>query len=170
MSTNNENMQEISTDLDWMSREILLSLDEKGGPADVSEIRIHLGVENVQSINYRIKEKLVPKEYIDVMRPKPKNCKPQPKVLTLTSRGKEIAELLRGDDESNDPDAQLPLDGRLERIESFQEAPLGMWGMDKQKEYEAQLEATRLVRDFLLKKHGDEFRKYVEKNSQLNDE
>jgi DNA-binding MarR family transcriptional regulator len=105
-------------DLDWMSRGILTGLNEAGGTADTTEIRTKLGVKGTGSINHRIDDYLKPAELIETLRPEPDKGRSRPKVLSLTSEGEEMVEMIREVESGDDEEGRLPLDQRLERLES----------------------------------------------------
>jgi DNA-binding MarR family transcriptional regulator len=99
MAAGNDNN---TTDLDWISRDILISLHQQDGVANVTEIKESSGVESNQKIAYRFFEKLEPRNLIQVNSPEPVNNQPQPKVASLTSRGEGLAHQLINESESEE--------------------------------------------------------------------
>jgi hypothetical protein len=148
-----------------MAREMLRGLFEADGTADVSEIKTRVGAENMGSINYRLSNVLVPEGLVDVMKPETDGGGPPARVLSLTGVGENVAETIRevnaGD---SDGEGVLPLDERLDRLEAALDSEYGMWGVEEQEQFEVTVDLMRVMRDFLLAKHGDEFKNYVDEN------
>ena len=151
-------------ELDWMAREILRGVDEADGTADISEIKTRIGVENVGSINYRLNNKLVPEGLVNVMRPEPDDGRQRARVLTLTGVGESVVETIREVESGDSDEGVLSLDDRLDRLEAALDSEYGMWGVEEQEQFEVTVDLMRVMRDFLLMKHGDEFKNYVDEN------
>lgn len=83
-----------TTDLKWLSRDILITLRKQDGVANMTEIKEATGVEKNHKIDYRLFEKLEPRDLVQVNSPEPVNNQPQPKVASLTSRGEGLADQL----------------------------------------------------------------------------
>ena len=151
-------------ELDWMAREILRGLSEADGTADASEIRTRVGVENMGSINYRLSNTLVPEGLVDVMKPEVDEGGPPARVLSLTGLGEGVVETMKEIESGDSDEGVLPLDERLDRLEAALDSEHGMWGVQEQEQFETTVELVRVMRDFLLMKHGDEFKEYVDEN------
>lgn len=156
--------------LDWMARDMITVLDETDGPANVTEIRLRLGIDEVRKLNYRVRDKLVPMELVDVMQPEVESGQAVAKVLTLTGRGKRVAEVLRENEDELDEENQLPLRERIERLETIRNSPFGMWDSNRENEFRLTFELMRVMRDYLAERDGDEFRDYVDENFSLDDQ
>ena len=151
-------------DLDWMSRELLVNLDDADGTANTRELKQVIGIENTGSINHRLEDYLTPGQLVEEFHPEKRGVTTPPKVLSLTSQGEEVAEMIKQVEAGEDEEGQLPLDQRLDRLESGLEARYGSLDLDAQRELRTTVELMRVMRDFLLEKHGDEFRSYIEEN------
>lgn len=88
------------TGLDWISRGMLVALNDNGGSATTTEIKTLTGVTEGTKVPYRLKNKLAPAGFVDLNRPgMDEKGRPLPMDVTLTDDGKEVAEELQENEE-----------------------------------------------------------------------
>lgn len=92
--------------LDWISRGMLVALDDNGNSATTTEIKRLTGVTEGTKVPYRLKNKLAPAGLVALDRPgMDENGRPLPMEATLTDEGKDVAgELQDLEDEARTPD------------------------------------------------------------------
>ena len=113
MSHHTDDDRSLAEQLDWKSQEILWALAEQDGTADTSEIRALTGLENNDHVLYRLREKLVPGELVEVMQPEVENNQIPAKVVTLTPAGEAVAEKIVERQET-----PTDISDRIERLET----------------------------------------------------
>jgi hypothetical protein len=83
-------------ELDWISRGVLVALNDNGDSATTTEIKTLTGVTEGTKVPYRLKNKLAPAGLVDLDRPgMDEKGRPLPMDATLTDDGKEMAEELQ---------------------------------------------------------------------------
>ena len=152
-------------ELGWKAEEILMALSAGGGTLNIGEIRERTGIESLGSLNYQIKSILDDGGLVETMHPEYDGGLSKGKVITLTEAGSSVADRLgSGEDEDGEGSVES-LGDRVDRLEAKRNSAYGTWGKEKREEYEDQLELTRLLRDFVWEKYGDEFEEYIRENS-----
>jgi hypothetical protein len=82
--------------LDWISRGVLVALNDNGDSATTTEIKTLTGVTEGTKVPYRLKNKLAPAGLVDLDRPgMDEKGRPLPMNAALTDDGKEVAEELQ---------------------------------------------------------------------------
>ena len=147
-----------------------MAVDGADGTADIGEVRDVTGIESLDSLNYQIKNILVPAGLVETMNPRSEDGRSVGKVLSVTEKGREVASRIRDRPDPGDAESYLSIGERMDRLETRQNAELGVWSRERKQEYEAQLQMTRLMRNFLLDKYPEEFREYVEENRNSDDQ
>jgi predicted nuclease with TOPRIM domain len=94
------------TGLDWISRGMLVALNDNGNSGTTSEIKTQTGVTEGTKVPYRLKNTLAPAGLVDLHRPgMDENGRPLPMEATLTKEGIEVAEeLQQHEDQGRTPD------------------------------------------------------------------
>jgi DNA-binding PadR family transcriptional regulator len=151
----------VETELDWQAHAVIEAIHDNGGTADTSEIRTITGIDDYNVVLYRLNEKLEPSGLVDLMQPDPDGGRPRAKVVTLTKRGKALAERLTADEDDSADDSPVSSVERIERLEAQMTAPYGSWDPENRQEYEYVVEGMVAMRDFLREKYGDEFEEYM---------
>jgi hypothetical protein len=91
---------ETESGLDWISRGVLVALDDNGASATTTEIKTLTGVSEGTKVPYRLKNILAPAGLVDLNRPGlDENGRPLPMEATLTDDGLEVAEELQEHEE-----------------------------------------------------------------------
>ena len=117
------NSAEPETELDWISRGVLIALADNGDSATTTEIKTLTGVTEGTKVPYRLKNKLAPAGLVDLNRPgMDESGRPLPMEATLTDDGMEVAEELQKHEEQ----AQTPdiaeyadqLNGKITQLRS----------------------------------------------------
>jgi uncharacterized phage infection (PIP) family protein YhgE len=169
--------------LDWISRGILVALNDNGATTTTSEIKTLTGVTEGTKVPYRLKNKLAPAGLVELTRPGiDENGQTLPLEVTLTDHGTDLAQQLEDyEDVTDTPDITEytdKLDARVTRIESQldqldTDAESGPDPSDLQAqltELDEKLEAlyrnmTRF-RDYLNKRDDGGYSEYVEQQEQ----
>lgn len=99
--------------LDWKSQEILRAIYKNDGSANTTEIRTLTGIDNNDKILYRFREKLVPRELIELEQPKSETGRPEPKVATFTQTGVKAAERI-----IDERAAPADVESRVDKLEA----------------------------------------------------
>lgn len=87
-------MDKVLQELDWKSQEVLLALHEQDGEGNTTEIRKLTGLDSNDTILYRLRNVLEPKDLIETEQPASETARPEPKIARLTERGWEATERL----------------------------------------------------------------------------
>lgn len=92
--------------LDWISRGMLVALNDNGNSGTTSEIKSLTGVTEGTKVPYRLKNTLAPAGLVDLNRPgMDEDGRPLPMEATLTEMGVEVAEELQDlEDQTRTPD------------------------------------------------------------------
>jgi hypothetical protein len=86
--------------LDWISRGMLVALNDNGDSATTTEIKTLTGVTEGTKVPYRLKNKLAPAGLVDLTRPgMDEKGRPLPMEVALTDDGREVAEELQEHEE-----------------------------------------------------------------------
>jgi vacuolar-type H+-ATPase subunit I/STV1 len=92
--------------LDWISRGMLIALNDNGNTGTTTEIKTLTGVTEGTKVPYRLKNTLAPAGLVDLHRPgMDENGRPLPMEATLTDEGEAVAEELQDhEDQARTPD------------------------------------------------------------------
>lgn len=100
------------------SIEILAALDQHGGTATSTEVRKMTSLDDTDSVNYRVRETLVPNGLVTSHQPEGRPL--PPKELSITDRGQEALEAQEEERELNRDIAERldRLEGRVESLQA----------------------------------------------------
>ena len=97
-----ETAEDIDFREDTIARDTLIAVENNGGVANTSEIKTEIGVDRTAKIRYRMKNKLVPANLVEVEQPPSETGAPEPKMVTLTTTGEAVAERLGDEAEEHE--------------------------------------------------------------------
>jgi hypothetical protein len=173
--------------LDWISRGILVALNDTGGTATTSEIKTQTGVTEGTKVPYRLKNKLAPAGLVELTRPgMDENGRTLPLEATLTNPGTELADQLEDEEDVADTpdvtDYADKLDARVTRIESQldqlttetdesgdEDTDLHAQITDLDRKLEALYQSMARFRDYLNERDDGGYSEYVEQQQQEAD-